>query len=113
MAKTASMSALDTATRKFIAICRDTGNEEVKRAAVEYAKAVELYISDQEMDILHQHVKIKELLKDVQLHVDVMRSYGIDSGLLGHRSIYSILGDIQMANDYGHYRIPEKLIEAI
>lgn len=107
------MSTLDTATKKFIAICRDNGNDEVKRAAVEYAKAVELYISDQEMDILHQHFRIKELHRDIQRHVDVMKSYGIDIGQLGRRSIYTILADVEMSEKYGHYRTPENLINNV
>jgi len=103
------MSALQTATKRFIAICRDQGNDTMKQAAVEYARAVELYVSGLEMDMLHQHYRITELKRDIDLHVGVMRSYGIDTERLARRSIYTILGDITLADEYGLMRVPEKI----
>jgi hypothetical protein len=98
---------IDKATRKFIAICRDEGNDKVKKAAVDYAREVETYISGLEMDLMHTHRRIMDLYADIQLHVAVMRSYGIDTDQLARRSIYTILGDIELAGMT--YRQPENI----
>lgn len=49
---------IEKATRKFIAICRDNGNEKIKAAAVEYAMAVEEHISWLEMETLQLEIAI-------------------------------------------------------
>lgn len=100
---------LNKATQRFITICRDHASDKIKTEAVSYAKAVEAEISTLEMEILSRDTAIRELHAAIQLHVDVMRAYGIDTGRLGGKSIYSILGDVQMAEQYGHINIPEKL----
>jgi hypothetical protein len=74
---------------------------------VDYAKEVELHISSLEMDLDHAHYRIMELYNDIQLHVAVMESYGIDTDQLARRSIYTILGDIELAGMT--YRRPENI----
>lgn len=102
------MTELIKATRKFIAICRDDGNEAVRTAAVDYAQAVEAHISGLQMEIDDLTYAISKLRREINLHVDIMRSYGIDPKQLANRSIYQIMGDIQMADLYGTIRRPEK-----
>jgi hypothetical protein len=103
------MIELQKATRKFIAICRDEGNEAIHTAAVEYAKAMESYISalEQENDALNYNTS--KMLKEVNMYVDILKSYGVDVNALANRSIYTVMGDIELANKYGIVRTPENL----
>jgi hypothetical protein len=103
------MTELEKETRRFVAVCRDHGDGKIKGAAIRYARAVELHISSMEMDLFHQHVKIRGLIANIQLHVDVLKAYGINTSILGSRSMESIYDDIYMAENHGQYKIPENI----
>ncbi len=103
------MIELQKATRKFIAICRDDGNEAVRNAAVEYAQAVELHIAGMEMETDSLTFTISRMRREINLYVDILKSYGVDVNRLANRSIYTVLGDIELAKQHGIVRTPENL----
>jgi hypothetical protein len=100
---------MQKATRKFIAICRDEGSEKVKAAAIEYASEVELHINAMDSDLAECYATIRALREDINLHVCILKAYGVDLNRLAGRSKDAIMSIVDFGNN-GIYSVPERLI---
>jgi len=100
---------MQKATRKFIAICRDEGNDTVKAAAIEYAAEVEMHINALDSDLTECYATIRALREDINLHVCILKAYGVDLSRLAGRSKDAIMSIVDFSNN-GSYSVPERLI---
>ena len=82
---------------------------ELSEAVLAFAKAVEMEISNLELELLHRDVTIMRMVRDEMTNLRVMNAYGIDVRALGQRSVYRVMSDIDFAEKHGSYLIPEKL----
>ena len=101
------MTNLQRHTKRFINAVRE--HPEFLEPALKYAKYIEGYISHLEMECTHKDVTILELLKQIELYIDILKSYGVDIGKLGSTSIFMLKEQIESAEN-GLLSIPENLI---
>ena len=97
---------MEKATKRFIGALRES--PEFQKQALEYTREVEKYIAEIELENLQKEFKILELIKEIGIYVDLLKSYGVDIGKLGSRSIFSIREQVESA-ERGILSIPEKL----
>ncbi len=98
---------IEKAKRRFIGAVRS--NREFQKEAVIFIDALNKYLAELEWECAEKDFSIMRLLKEINFYVDIMKSYGIDIGKLGGRSIYSIHSQIEASKE-GVLTIPENLI---
>lgn len=99
---------MEKAKRRFIYAIRE--NKQFKKDALEFVDAVERYINTLEFESSEKDFAISRLLKEINLYVDIMKSYGIDTDKLGGQSIYRIMEQVDAYESHKTFTIPEKLI---